>query len=278
MRHIMLMLFFTTTLGAQTPGKPLRSAAKKAAGWQLETHGSFEPQQMLSVSSEERHAADLLVSCGDDGPMVAMMVIDDLSAFAGSDYTLTTRARVADSMVTTEWGETDLDAVGVLSRYLPEWEAVRNRPQRAAYHVYTVDRHLLEAAGRAAPLVRTVHRPDLLLIGTLVHDIGKCGAADHTAEGVRMVDGIARRMGFDESDVETLCLLVRDHLLLAETATRRDLEDPATVDTVARRVETVERLELLAALTEADALATGPTAWSGWKADLVGGKLFSAGA
>jgi len=114
MRHIMLMLFFTTTLGAQTPGKPLRSAAKKAAGWQLETHGSFEPQQMLSVSSEERHAADLLVSCGDDGPMVAMMVIDDLSAFAGSDYTLTTRARVADSMVTTEWGETDLDAVGVL--------------------------------------------------------------------------------------------------------------------------------------------------------------------
>ena len=115
MRHVMLMLFFTTTLGAQTPGKPLRSAAKKSTGWQLETHGSFEPQQMLSVSSEERHAADLLVSCGDDGPMVAMMVIDNLSTFAGSDYALTTRARAGDStIVTTDWGETDLDAVGVL--------------------------------------------------------------------------------------------------------------------------------------------------------------------
>ena len=162
-----------------------------------------------------------------------------------------------------------LDAIGVLAHYLPEWDAVRNRPQRDAYHTFTVDRHLLEAAARAAPLVRSVHRPDLLLVGALLHDVGKGGKEDHTVAGVRMVEGIARRMGFDEADVETLCLLVRDHLLLAETATRRDLEDPATVATVADRVEEVERLELLAALTEADALATGPTAWSSWKADLV---------
>jgi [protein-PII] uridylyltransferase len=114
-----------------------------------------------------------------------------------------------------------------------------------------------------------VHRPDLLLVGALLHDIGKHGQGDHTAEGVQLVDGIARRMAFDDADVETLCLLVRDHLLLAETATRRDLDDPATIDAVADRLGSVERLELLAALTEADALATGPTAWSGWKADLV---------
>jgi [protein-PII] uridylyltransferase len=162
-----------------------------------------------------------------------------------------------------------LDNIGVLSHYLPEWEQVRNRPQRDAYHVYTVDRHLLEAAARAAPLVRTVHRPDLLLVGALLHDIGKGSGGDHTAAGVQMIDEIARRMAFDEGDVETLRALVRDHLVLAETATRRDLDDPATVDAVAARVETVERLELLAALTEADSLATGPTAWSSWKADLV---------
>jgi [protein-PII] uridylyltransferase len=162
-----------------------------------------------------------------------------------------------------------LDTIGVLHHYLPEWNAVRNRPQRDAYHVYTVDRHLLEAAAQAAPLVRRVHRPDLLLIGALLHDIGKGDGGDHTAAGVRMIDEIARRMAFDDSDVEILRLLVRDHLLLAETATRRDLDDPATIETVAVRVGTPERLELLAALTEADALATGPTAWSAWKADLV---------
>jgi len=163
-----------------------------------------------------------------------------------------------------------LDAVGVLAHYLPEWEAVRNRPQRDAYHTYTVDRHLLEASAGAAALVRSVHRPDLLLVGALLHDIGKgAGSGDHTSAGMAMVVEIARRMAFDAADVETLELLVRDHLLLAETATRRDIDDPATVDTVAKRVDTVERLELLAALTEADALATGPTAWSKWKAELV---------
>jgi [protein-PII] uridylyltransferase len=162
-----------------------------------------------------------------------------------------------------------LDNIGVLAHYLPEWNAVRNRPQRDAYHTYTVDRHLLEAAARAAPLVRSVHRPDLLLVAALLHDIGNGQRGDHTAEGVRIVGDIARRMGFDDADVNTLRLLVRDHLLLAETATRRDLDDPATVDVVAARVDTVERLDLLAALTEADSLATGPTAWSRWKTDLV---------
>jgi len=162
-----------------------------------------------------------------------------------------------------------LDNIGVLAHYLPEWEAVRNRPQRDAYHTFTVDRHLLEAAARAAPLVRRVHRPDLLLVGALLHDIGKGDGGDHTAAGMRIVDSVAGRMGFDDGDLSTLRLLVRDHLLLAETATRRDLDDPATVDAVAARVDTAERLELLAALTEADAVATGPTAWSTWKADLV---------
>jgi [protein-PII] uridylyltransferase len=87
---------------------------------------------------------------------------------------------------------------------------------------------------------------------------------------VRLVAAVATRMGFDASDVDTLVALVRDHLLLAETATRRDLSDPATVDSVATRVGTTEQLELLAALTEADARATGPAAWSPWKAELIG--------
>jgi [protein-PII] uridylyltransferase len=162
-----------------------------------------------------------------------------------------------------------LDQHELVSRALPEWEAVRSRPQRNAYHRYTVDRHLFETAAEAAALVRRVHRPDLLLIAALLHDIGKGSPGDHTEAGVALVARIARRMGFPSSDVEVLVRLVRHHLLLADTAMRRDLADPATAAAVARAVEDHETLELLAALTEADSKATGPTAWGSWKEGLV---------
>ena len=75
-------------------------------------------------------------------------------------------------------------------------------------------------------------------------------------------------MGFDPADVAVLVDLVRHHLLLPSFATGRDLDDPATIDAVADAVGTEDTLDLLAALTVADSLATGPTAWSAWKAGL----------
>jgi [protein-PII] uridylyltransferase len=162
-----------------------------------------------------------------------------------------------------------LDRCRLLELLIPEWSAVRSLPQRNAYHRFTVDRHLLEAAANAAALVRSVGRPDLLLIGALLHDIGKGYEGDHTTAGVELVPAIASRMGLPAPDVATVTSLVAHHLLLAETATRRDLDDPATIETVATAVGDAETLALLAALTEADSLATGPAAWSPWKAQLV---------
>jgi len=162
-----------------------------------------------------------------------------------------------------------LDHLGVLSRYIAEWHAVRSKPQRNAFHRYTVDRHLFETAAEAAELTRNVHRPDLLLVGALLHDIGKGFPGDHTEAGTRLMIDIARRMGFDAEDIVTLVGLVRDHLLLAETATGRDLGDPATIARVATRVHTTEVLDLLATLTRADSIATGPLAWNTWKETLI---------
>lgn len=162
-----------------------------------------------------------------------------------------------------------LDRQGVLVGLLPEWAAVRNRPQRNAYHRFTVDRHLLEAAAEAARLARRVSRPDLLLLAALFHDIGKGQGGDHTELGVTLVARIAPRLGLSPDDAATLTSLVRHHLLLAEVATRRDLDDPATITSVAAAVQDRVRLALLAALSEADARATGPTAWTPWKAQLV---------
>ncbi|MEW1777627.1 [protein-PII] uridylyltransferase [Streptomyces sp. NPDC086777] len=162
-----------------------------------------------------------------------------------------------------------LEAEGLITRLLPDWERVRCRPQRNAVHVWTVDRHLIETAVRASEFTRRVHRPDLLLVAALLHDIGKGWPGDHSVAGEIIVKDVAARIGFDRADVAVLSTLVRHHLLLIETATRRDLDDPATVRLVADAVGTQGTLELLHALTEADALATGPAAWSSWRGSLV---------
>lgn len=162
-----------------------------------------------------------------------------------------------------------LEAEGLVTRLLPDWERVRCRPQRNAVHIWTVDRHLMEAAVQAARFTRRVGRPDLLLVAALLHDIGKGWPGDHSVVGETIARDMAARIGFGAQDVEVVARLVRHHLLLVETATRRDLDDPATVRAVADAVGTAGTLELLHALTEADALATGPAAWSSWRASLV---------
>jgi [protein-PII] uridylyltransferase len=162
-----------------------------------------------------------------------------------------------------------LDRRDLVTRILPEWAPNRSRPQRNAYHQFTVDRHLWEAAVQAAALAERVDRPDLLVLGALLHDIGKGYPGDHSEVGVELVSVIAARMGFSPVDVDTLATLVRHHLLLPDVATRRDLGDDDTMRHVAALVGSTATLELLGALTEADSIATGPSAWGPWKAELV---------
>ncbi len=162
-----------------------------------------------------------------------------------------------------------LDQRGLWVRMLPEWRPVQARPQHNAYHLFTVDRHLLETTAHAAQFTGRVNRVDMLMVAALLHDIGKGYPGDHSTVGAELIKTITTRMGFSSSDVATFGELVKYHLLLPDAATRRDLDDPGTLQTVARTVVTPERLHLLWALTEADSLATGPSAWSPWKASLV---------
>ncbi len=183
-----------------------------------------------------------------------------------------------------------LDHEGVLTRLLPEWEHVRSRPQRNAYHRYTVDRHLLEAVAQCARLLdagdagfvrgrevdveavvaRACRRPELLLLSALLHDIAKGMPGDHSEVGEATADRIVRRMGFDSEAREIVPWLVRNHLLMAEVATRRDLSDASVADNVAAACAgDAERLRLLYLLTIGDSKATGPAAWSPSKAALV---------
>mgnify|MGYP000722036290 FL=1 len=162
-----------------------------------------------------------------------------------------------------------LDQRGLWVKVLPEWAPNRSKPQRNAYHRFTVDRHLWEATANAATWADRVARPDLLVLGALFHDIGKGYPGDHTEVGVTMVERIGPRLGLNADDTQMICAMVKHHLLLPDVATRRDLADSATIMMVAEEVKTPLVLDLLHGLTEADSLATGTAAWGTWKAELV---------
>ena len=164
-----------------------------------------------------------------------------------------------------------LDRTGLWGRLFPEWGAVRDLPPRDVVHIWTVDRHLVETVSRASAFTTRVSRPDLLLLGALVHDIGKGRGGDHSVIGAELATQIGNRLGLWPCDIEILSAMVRHHLLLPKIATRRDLQDPQTIAAV---VDTLGGdsvvLELLQVLAEADSLATGPGVWGDWKASLIG--------
>ncbi len=162
-----------------------------------------------------------------------------------------------------------LDQAGVIARLIPGWDVIRSAPQRNALHRFTVDRHLVEATIQASALTRNVDRPDLLLMGALLHDIGKARSGDHSVVGAEIAAELATRMGFEAADTAVIVTLVRHHLLLPDTATRRDLEDPVTIAQVAAVLGDVGVLDLMHELTIADALATGPTVSTEWRFSLI---------
>jgi [protein-PII] uridylyltransferase len=165
-----------------------------------------------------------------------------------------------------------LDLAGCISRWIPSWEPIRARPQHNPVHRHTVDRHLVQTVAEVQQHLTRVERPDILLLTCLFHDIGKLpGAGVHHAErGAPIAREAVAVIGLNQPDCQLVELLVRHHLTLAALATKRDHADPATLDALVEAVHgRADILNLLRYLTEADARAAGPAAWSPWRAQLI---------
>jgi len=177
---------------------------------------------------------------------------------------------------------------GMMAAFIPEIMGIVNRIQYDEYHLYPVDKHSLRTVQTlkelrdASPdtqdafygkLFRELQNPELLLWGCLLHDVGKGGQEqdhdDHASLGAQIAAQVFKRMEFPDRDIEAISFLVREHLFLIHTATRRDINDEKIVVQCARKFRDVERLKMLYLLTVADSRATGPKAWNDWKAALL---------
>lgn len=177
-----------------------------------------------------------------------------------------------------------MNEAGVLGRFIPDFSRIVAMMQFNMYHHYTVDEHLLRCIGViteieqgnlgkehpvAHSIFKTIHHRRALYVAALLHDIAKGRPEDHSEAGAIIAGKLGPRFGLSQAEVDTVVWLVRYHLLMSDTAQRRDLSDPITIKNFAATVQTMERLKLLLILTVADIKAVGQGVWTGWKGELL---------
>ncbi|MEX0809379.1 MAG: [protein-PII] uridylyltransferase [Dongiaceae bacterium] len=177
-----------------------------------------------------------------------------------------------------------MSEAGVLGRFIPDFGRVVAQMQYDMYHSYTVDEHTLMAIGIlhrieegelkdevpiASDVIHKVLSRRVLYVALFLHDIAKGRGGDHSELGADIAHELCPRLGFEDWETETVAWLVRHHLLMSNTAFKRDIDDPLTIEAFSGEVQSLERLRLLLVLTVADIRAVGPRIWNGWKAQLL---------
>lgn len=191
---------------------------------------------------------------------------------------------VLTSKTNPEWVLRRMNETGVLGRFVPEFGKVVAMMQFNMYHHYTVDEHLLRSIGvladieageeaeqhpLASDLIKSVQNRKILYVALLLHDVAKGRPEDHSIAGARIAKRVCPRLGLTAAETQTVAWLIEHHLDMSMTAQSRDLNDPLTIDTFAKIVQSPERLKLLLILTVADIKAVGPGVFNGWKGQLL---------
>lgn len=177
-----------------------------------------------------------------------------------------------------------LNETGFLGRYLPDWARIVGQMQFDTYHVFTVDEHTIEAirilnslergalaeiAPMASGLAENLQSRRALYVAMLLHDIAKGRGGDHSELGAEIALEVGPALGLSAEETEMVSWLVLHHLLLSQTAFKRDIDDPKTILDLADTIQSPERLKLLLVLTVADMRAVSSRVWNGWKATLL---------
>src|SRR3982751_4893705 len=177
-----------------------------------------------------------------------------------------------------------MNEAGVLGRFIPEFGHAVGLMQFNMYHHYTVDEHLIRAVGNVAAIERGTHKEDhpltsdiikriqsrnVLYCAILLHDMAKGLPGDHSDVGAAIAQTLCPRLGLSANDTTAVAWLVKNHLVMSDTAQRRDVSDPKTVRDFVELVQSPEMLRLLVILTVADIRAVGPGVWNGWKGQLL---------
>ena len=177
-----------------------------------------------------------------------------------------------------------MNLTGFLSRFLPDWARIVGLMQFDTYHIFTVDAHTIETIGVlqqlergelaevapvASEIIGHVQSRRALYVAALLHDIAKGRGGDHSELGARIAQEVCPQLGLSPEETETVSWLVLHHLVLSQTAFKRDIEDPKTILDFADLVQSPERLRLLLCLTVADMRAVSSKVWNGWKATLL---------
>ncbi|HEX2759521.1 MAG TPA: [protein-PII] uridylyltransferase [Rhizomicrobium sp.] len=177
-----------------------------------------------------------------------------------------------------------MNEAGVLGRFIPEFGHAVGLMQFNMYHHYTVDEHLIRAVGNIASIERGEHKDDnpiaseiikriqnreVLYCAILLHDVAKGLPGDHSDVGAEIARSLCPRLGLSATDTAAVAWLVKNHLVMSDTAQRRDISDPKTVRDFVDLVQSPEMLRLLLVLTVADIRAVGPGVWNGWKGQLL---------
>ena len=214
--------------------------------------------------------------------------IEDSLDLIGEAFRASADARDLFLGICRNWGRAaqtfgEMHELGVLGRYLPEWGALTCLVQYDVYHKFTADQHSLLAVqnlealapGQSADsegnaqVVSELERPGLLMMGMLLHDIGKGRGHGHVAKGIPLIEALTARLDLSPEDADKVIFLVAHHLTMSHIAQRRDIDDPKTIESLAEVSRTPERLRMLYLLTCADMRAVGPGVMTGWQAQIL---------
>jgi [protein-PII] uridylyltransferase len=288
-----LMLLYELGLSKKIKSKGKTAGPSRVAGLEITENGMlnfvssenilYNPSLLMEIF-EESAALNIPLSAE------AKRLIKEFSYLVDEKFSSSTKQLASFEHILVEPASTfsvlnEMLNTGFLIRFIPDFKEVADRIQYDEYHLYPVDRHLLRTVqhikvfgsseGKSNyplcnSLYKGLNKRSLLLWAALLHDIGKGKTGvSHSISGAEIAGSILQKKGYPDEDIETVSFLIKEHLLLIKTATRRDLNDEETAISCARKIKDVDQLKMLFLLTVADCMATGPKAWSDWTAALL---------